>query len=280
MPWYMRIQNISRSAIWVALVVAFAIPLFHPLGMPLNITKATEAAYNFIDSLPADSVVLVSVGFNPAVDAECWPQMVAITRHMMSKHLRIVYYPYMQEGGMYAQRVKDSVSGIYGYEYGKDYVILPFKAGGETAIAGMKDWYTLFSADASGNPIKDMPVFQGFRGPQDLAAIVPVTGSDDPIFYVRYIEPAYHTPIVACGTAPLLPVVGPFVASKQIKSTVIGLSGAAEYEVLAKVPGSATGAMDAQAMGHMLIVLLIALGNIGFFFQKRAQKAAGVTSNG
>lgn len=280
MPWYMRIQSISKTAIWVALVVVFAVPLIHPLGMPLNITSATAAAYNLIDSLPAGSIVLQSIGFNPAVDAECWPQMVAISRHMMSKHLKIIYHPYMQEGGMYAERIKDNVADDYGYEYGKDYAILPFKAGGETAIAGMKDFYTLFNTDVSGNPIKDMPIFQGFRGMQDVAAIVPVTGGDDPVYYVRYIESVYHTPIVACGTAPLLPVIGPFVASKQIKSTVIGLSGAAEYEILAKVPGSATGAMDAQSMGHMLIVLLVALGNIGLFFQKRAQKAAGVTGNG
>jgi hypothetical protein len=65
------------------------------------------------------------------------------------------------------------------------------------------------------------------------------------------------------------------LASGQIKGAVIGLSGAAEYEVLAGVPGKATGAMDAQAMGHLLIVGLVLLGNIGFFFQKRLEAVKG-----
>lgn len=280
MPWYMRVQNLSKATIWIVLVVVFVIPLVHPLGLPLNITSATTAAYQFLDNLPAGSVVFQSIGFNPATDAECWPQMQVIVKHLMSKHIKIIFYPYMQEGGMYAQRVRDSIAPAYGYEYGTDYVTLPFKAGGETAVAGMKDFYTIFTDDNYGAPIKDMPIFQGFQGMQDLAAIVPVTGSDDPVYYVRYIEALYHTTIIACGTAPLLPVINPFIAAKQIKSSVIGLSGAAEYEALAKIPGTATGSMDAQSMGHLLIVLLIILSNVGLFFQRRSQKNAEVAGNG
>lgn len=280
MPWYMRIQNISKTAIWVMLVVVFAIPLIRPMGMPLNITAATTAAYNLIDALPAGSIVFQSIGFNPAVDAETWPQLVAMTRHYMSKGLKVIYFPTMQEGGMYADRIKDTVAPSYGYEYGKDYAVLPFKAGGETAIAALKDFYTLITNDAYGTPVKDLPLFKDFAGMQDVDLLAAVTGGEDPIFFVRYIEPVYHTPIVACGTAPLLPVIGPFVASKQIKATVIGLSGAAEYETLAQVPGTATGAMDAQSMGHLLIVVLIVLGNVGLFFEKRSQKTAEVTTNG
>ena len=279
MAWYMRIQGIGRTAIWMALVVVFVIPLLRPMGLPLNITAATTAAYNLIDSMPAGSIVFQSIGFNPAVDAETWPQLVALSRHYMSKGLRVIYFPAMQEGGMYAERLRD-MAPLYGYEYGSDFAILPFKAGGESTVAALRDFYSIMTADAYGTPLSSLALFGGFSGMQDVDLLVSVTGGEDPVHFVKYIEPAFHTPIIACGTAPILPVIGPYVAAKQIKATVIGLSGAAEYEALANVPGTATGAMDAQAMGHLLIVALIVLSNLGYYFQRRNERLAEVARNG
>ncbi|MGI6632279.1 MAG: hypothetical protein ACOX5M_04440 [Bacillota bacterium] len=273
--WYMRAQNIGKPAIYLVLVAVFVIPLVRPLGLPLNVSDNTRKAYEIIDAIPSGSYVFHTIGFNPAVDAETWPQMAAISRHYMEKGLRVIYFPTFQEGGMYAQRVRDSIAPEYGYEYGIDFAILPFKAGGETAIAGLKDFYSQFAVDAYGTPLKDLPVFSEFGGMADVAAAIPVTGGDDFVQFVKYIESAFKTPIIVCGTAPVLPVAGPYLASGQIKGAVIGLSGAAEYEVLAGVPGKATGAMDAQAMGHLLIVGLVLLGNIGFFFQKRLEAVKG-----
>lgn len=268
-PWYIRAQGISRPAIYLALVTAFVIPLARPLGFPLTVSANTKKAYDMIDAIPARAYVFQSIGFSPAVDAETWPQMAALCKHYMEKGLRVIFFPTFQEGGMYAERVKDSIAPAYGYEYGQDFAILPFKAGGETAIAGLKDFRSQFPADAYGTPLKDLPLFAGFTGMADAAAVIPVTGGDDFVHFVKYIESAFKTPIIVCGTAPVLPLAGPYLASGQIKGAVIGLSGAAEYEVLAKVPGKATGAMDAQSMGHMLIVGLILISNIGYLFQKR-----------
>jgi hypothetical protein len=136
------------------------------------------------------------------------------------------------------------------------------------------------TSDTYGTPLSELPLFANFKGMQDVALLSSVTGGEDPVHFVKYIEPAFHMPLIACGTAPLLPVIGPYVAAKQIQATVIGLSGAAEYEALAKVPGTATGAMDAQAVGHLLIVALILLGNLGYFFQRRNAKVAEVAQNG
>jgi len=275
MPWYMRVQGISRTAIWMALVVGFAVPLIKPLGLPLNVTEATTAAFQLVDSMPAGSIVFQSIGFNPAVDAETWPQLMALSRHYMQKGLRVIFYSTVQEGSMYAERIK-AIAPEYGYEYGYDFAILPFKAGGEATIAALRDFYSVMTTDAYGTPLSELPLFGGFRGMQDVDLLVVVTGGEDPVHYVKYIEPQFHTPIIACGTAPLLPVIGPYVAAKQVKATVIGLSGAAEYEALAKIPGSATGAMDAQAVGHILIVTLVLLSNLGFYFQRRNGRKAGV----
>jgi len=214
--------------------------------------------------------VFHSIGFGAATDAEVWPQMIALSKHYMEKHLRIIYSPVTTEGGMYAQKVLDEIAPLYGYQYGRDVVVLPFKAGGEPAIAGLKDFFSLYTTDIRGTPLKSLPFFEGFRGMQDVAVLVANTTGDDITYFVRHIESAFGTTIISAGAATVLPVIGPYLASGQVKGAVSGLPGAAEYEALAGVPGKATGAMDAQAMGHLFIIGLIFLGNLGSFCQRRA----------
>ena len=83
--WYMRAQNIGKPAIYLVLVAVFVIPLVRPLGLPLNVSDNTRKAYEIIDAIPSGSYVFHTIGFNPAVDAETWPQMAAISRHYMEK---------------------------------------------------------------------------------------------------------------------------------------------------------------------------------------------------
>lgn len=270
--WFQRIQNIGRPTIYALLVLSFMIPLMRPIGFPLNYSAYTNAAFELMNNLPQGSFVLQTVGFNPAVDAEVWPQMLALAKHWMSLGLKIIYYPVFQEGVMYASRIEDGVAPEYGYKYGEDYVILPFKAGGETAIAGLGDFYSFIEKDVYGTPIVQMPLFEDFSGITDLALAVAVTGSEDGYFLVRHINEPFKIPVIVGGTAPVLPAIGPYLSSGQIEGAIIGLSGAAQYEIMAEVPGSATGAMDAQSMGHLLIAGLVVLGNVGFLAERKYRR--------
>ena len=54
-----------------------------------------------------------------------------------------------------------------------------------------------------------------------------------------------------------------------------GVSSAAQYELLCNNPGKGAALMDAQSMGHLLIIVFIVLGNIGYFVMKdKKDKAA------
>ena len=274
-PWYVKFQRIPKPVIYVILVLAFLVPLVRPMGLPLVMSENTEKAYELVDSLPEGSIVFHSIAFNPAVDAENWPQMLALTRHYMNKGLKVIYYPTMQEGGMYAERIRSTYASEHGYVYGEDYAILPFMAGGESAVAGLKDFWSFMPEDVDGTPLEELPLFRDFTDMRDVAAIVPCTGSQDGLFYVSHLHTAYKTPVIIAGTAPVLPFLGPYLASGQVQGAIIGLSGAAEYEILARVPGQATGAMDAQSMGHLLIVGLVIFGNVGFLYGKRVDGRNG-----
>ncbi len=218
-----------------------------------------------------------SIGFDPSGDAEVWPQMQALSRHFMSKGIRIVYFPTSVGGDMYAETIRTQMAPKFGYEYGTDFAILPFKAGGAPAIAALADFYSLHTVDKDGTPLKELPIFDGFDGMQDVSLITTSSTGDDALFLAMHLEPKFHMPIVVGGAATVMPVVGPYLASGQLKGMISGLSGAAEYEVLSEMPGQAVGAMDAQSAGHLFIVGLVVLGNAGFLVQSMtARKKEGV----
>ena len=188
-PWYLKVQTIPKPVIYVVLVIALLIPLFRPLKLPLALSPNTRKAFALIDSLPEGSYVFHSIAMLPATDAELWPQMVALSRHYMAKGLKVIYWSYTQEGFMYADKIRTEVAPEYDGEYGKDFVIMPFKAGQESAVMGLKDFYGLFTADAYGTSLNDLDLLKSFKGMADLSLIVINTGSDDLTYFVSKYAP-------------------------------------------------------------------------------------------
>lgn len=267
--WATTVQRIDKRVLYAVTFVIILLPLIRPLGLPLNITPNTRRAFEIIDSLPEGSLVFHSIGFNPSGEAEVWPQMQALSRHFMSRGIKIVYFPTSVGGDMYGEAIRLQLAPEFGYEYGIDFAILPFKAGGATAIAAMADFYSLYTIDIDGTPISKLPILDGFRGMQDVSLITTSSTGDDALFLAMHLEPKFHMPIVVGGAATIMPVVGPYLASGQLRGIISGLSGAAEYEVLSEMPGQAVAAMDAQAVGHLYIVALVVLGNVGFYAESR-----------
>ncbi|MBN1593110.1 MAG: hypothetical protein JW941_07695, partial [Candidatus Coatesbacteria bacterium] len=64
----------------------------------------------------------------------------------------------------------------------------------------------------------------------------------------------------------------------QLQGMLGGLSGAAEYEDLINRPAAAKSGMDAQSIVHILMILLIILGNIAYFGTRRKPAMRGAQS--
>ena len=76
-------------------------------------------------------------------------------------------------------------------------------------------------------------------------------------------------------TAVMAPKYYPFLQTGQVSGMMSGMKGAAEYEKLvlehgyATELGTAETGMNSQSMIHILIIVFILLGNIGYFFSRR-----------
>jgi len=62
------------------------------------------------------------------------------------------------------------------------------------------------------------------------------------------------------------------IQSRQVLAGVLGMKGAAEYEVLIGHPGTATAGMDAQSFSHALIIVFIIVGNLGYIFTRKEEE--------
>jgi len=280
MEWVGSIAHIDRRVMYTLLIVMLLIPLINPIGLPLSISSDVRSAYETIEALQKGAVVILSTDYSAGASPELWPQTVAYTKHLMKKGARIIALSWWAEGVMYAEKVMKENAPKYGYQYGVDYVILPYKAGQETAVAALgRDLKGLYSEDFYGTPISRIPLLTQLSGIKDVSLIVSFATGDDLENYVKQIQKPYGIPMVAGVTAVKYAQCVPYVQSKQLRGLLGGLRGAAEYEKLIGEPGRGLVGMDAQSMAHLYVIILIILGNIGYFTSRKRELAKGAGSD-
>jgi len=268
------LQKIDIRVWYVLLVLSLFIPLLKPLGLPLSISKDVKTVYDTIEALKPGSYVIVSPSYSPGTDAEMWPQHAAIVEHLMRKKAKIIQVSLDLSSVMYAERAWKTYGPKFDQKYGEDHIIMPYKAGLDVVIAAMgRDLKALYAEDYYGTSTKNIPLMQGISGIKDVALVIDFMPGNTLVDYLRQIESVYHIPVTGGVTGVCIPTMMPYVQSGQCRGLLGGMRGGAEYELLINSPGAAIGGMDAQSLSHVLVIVAIALGNIGYLASR--QKGGG-----
>jgi hypothetical protein len=257
-----RLQNLDKRFIYTMVFIVLMVPMFKPIGLPLKVSRETQAAYDTIDSLPAGAVVLFMCGVSPTGEAENEPQTVALLRHLINRKIKVVMAPSVEEAPRYVQRFAELLRK-YGYKEGTDFITLPFTAGKEMAYAAMgTDFRSLYQR------VPSTPLLESIKDIKSFAAMIECINGENWRWMLAHIEARHKIKCIAMITAINLSACQPYFSSRQLAGVVSGLNGAAEYEMLAKVPGKGLGGMDAQSLGHLWIIALVVLGNVGYAMTK------------
>ena len=88
-------------------------------------------------------------------------------------------------------------------------------------------------------------------------------------YWIAYVYGSYRTPLIYCPTAVMAPEGYNPLDAGQIKGMLTGMKGAAEYESLLGRQDFATRAAGALSTSHLLIIVLIIAGNIGYISSRR-----------
>ena len=261
-------------AVVIPIVTGYALPQGRP-------APPTAAVFHYIEALEPGDAVMVSFDYSPSSMPELHPQAYAVVQHMMQRRLRVISVSLNPQGTALGREVMATVGGQLGLRDGVDYVHLGFKPGGSQVILGIGESIRQFFPTTPDGRVTDtLPVMEGVDNYDDIALLVDFAAGNLPFSWIAYAGERYDQEIAAGITAVMAPDLYPYLQSRQLVGLINGLSGAAEYELLLDLdPAVAPGmlGMSAQSIAHLLIILLVILGNIAYFASGQHRRRRGAS---
>jgi len=278
---FQLLTKIPRQIIFLVVAIAIAIPMIVPIGMPVNVMPKSEKLFKAIDELgPQSKPVLVSVHFDPQSMPELYPMLLAIMRHCFARDVKVILMNLWPQGPGLAEMAVSIVPAEFNKEYSKDYAFLGYKFGVSAVLLGMGESIRgVFPTDYYGTPLDSIEMLSHINNYEDLSLVVTLsTGDPGWRQWLLYAQSRYGAKLGVGVTAVSAADVYPYVETGQVIGLLAGMKGASEYEVMVQRSGYsderriAVQGMDAQSLGHLLIMILIVLGNIGYFFSRRRSR--------
>lgn len=276
------LANIDRRIIFVVIAVAVVVPLLLPLGMRVKVTPQARTIYDEVENLPAGSNVLVSFDYDPAAMPEVHPMALAFLRHCFAKKHKVIIMALWPQGAQMAVRAIGEIGGEFDLEYGRDYVNLGYKPGGDIVIKSLgASFPEVFPRDMAGEPTAGLPIMAKVRNLKDIDLVMDLSAGDPGIpAWVRVANALYQRKVAGGCTAVSAPQFFPYLQTGQLIGLLGGLKGAAEYEAVTAYAGKATRRMDSQSVAHVVIIAFILFANISYFIlrKQRAEGSGGPTA--
>jgi hypothetical protein len=260
----------ARHWTFLGLAVVVVSAMLPNIKMDTQPTAETRKMFDYLDSLPEGSVLLISFDHEASSVPEIKPLATALLRHAFSRNHRLIGIALLAEGTGIGYGLMNSIAAEYGKEYGRDYVYLGFRPQWVAAILSMGESLPqTFPEDYAGNPYDELPMLQGIRNYDDMAGVISVADGSMVTHWVEYGNARYGVRVSAFVAAAMVTTYDPYMASNQMYAMVSGLRGAAEYEQLLGVGGSGARGMPAQTSMHLYVILVILVGNVAHFWNRR-----------
>ena len=299
-----KIQNIDRRYIYIVVALSIIIPLLIPFNSPTYVTKPTEDIYKKIDSFAGDETkaILMSFTHDASTMPELFPMEVSVLRHCFERNIKVFTIcwlpaaaPLVDYALNTAREDFDVQSGVDYCNFGyKPYVLrLPIMLGMGDDIAKAVE------TDSQGRKVENLEIMKNIKNYDDMNLVVDFAASGSALQWITYARARFGANIAAGVTAVMVADNYPYLQTGQLMGMFRGLKGAAEYEKLVDVfaandrPFSKeiiketsvpiTGdtvpykykkariGMNAQSVAHIMMIVFILLGNIGYFITRKKE---------
>lgn len=303
------IQKIDRRYIFIVLAIAVILPLVFPLGLPTYTTPPVLSLYKHIDEAAGtdNKAVFMDFAQSPSTLPELYPMDLAILRHCFLRDIKVFTISYYPQGAAIMQMAISEVKEDFpNVKQNIDYCNFGFRnfALRVPITLGMGDNIAeAVETNAAGRRLENLPIMEKIKNYDNIQVCIEISGAAPGILYINYARARYGVDVAIGVTAVSAADNYPYLQTGQLVGLLGGLKGAAEYEELVEtfadndIPYSNKKAqnlswrsqqyelsevpykfkqarigMDAQAVAHVLIIIFIIIGNIGYFIEKRQQK--------
>lgn len=267
------LATIDRRIIYSVLALVVILPLVLKPKIAVRISDPVRDAYNAIEKLPAGSVVMISIDFDPSSAPEVQPMLIALLRHCFKKDLKVILTGQLALGLPLGEIALNQVAPEYQKVYGTDYVNIGYRPGYTAMMVGIgREIRDFFKTDYRDVPLDSFEFMRRVHNYRDIALLVSLAHGAVADAWIQYAGARFKQKIVVGCTGVNAPGMFQYYRAHQIEGIIGGLQGASEYETLVEKPGSATLGMPAQSAAHGLLILLLIFGNIAFLFSRKKTK--------
>ena len=270
MTFYERLMNLDRRWVYLVVGIAVIIPALYPFVVPVYVTPETKAIYDFVESLKPGDVLFLAIDYDPQAMAENHPMAKAIMRQCFSKNIKLIISALSQNGPGMAEQLISEQAKEFNKKSGIDYCYLGYKPYPGIVILAMGQNFRIpFPTDYYGVPLDSLPMMRDVRNYDNVKAVIDITSSSAAESWIVYANGRYNVKVALGVTGVMTANYYPYYQAGQIFGLMGGLKGASEYEKLSKQGGRATQMMSIQTTAHIVIILFIVMGNIGYFMSRK-----------
>lgn len=280
------LRNLDRRLIFLIMGLAVAIPILLRFQPPSEVTMMDQNVFNAVEDLPDGSRVLLSFDFDPGSQGELLPMAMSFTRHLAEKKHKIYFMCLWPLGEPFIEDAMKLLQEEYPHlKYGTDYMSFGYKPGGEAVIKNIVvDWKNLFITDSRKQDLDEVPMTAKLKSAKSMDLLISISAGDPGTKqWIQYAATPANLPMVAGCTGVQAPLFYPYIPD-PLGGLLAAIKGAAGYEKIMaeaypaldtpefiKARFSSTAAqqrMGPQFVAHLLMVVLILLGNIVFFIDR------------
>lgn len=309
---FQKMQSVDRRYIFIVVALSIIIPLLIPFNSKTYVTEPTESIYRKIDSFANDKskAVLLSFTHNASTMPELFPMEVAVLRHCFERNIKVFTICWFPDGAPLVDYAINTAKEDYNVQSGIDYCNFGYKpyALRIPIMLGMgENIAESVETDSQGRKLDNLPIMDNIKNYDDMNLVIDFAGSSSAIQWVTYARAKFGANVAAGITAVMVADNYPYLQTGQLIGMFRGLKGAAEYEKLVDVFASyespdypngrpfskeiiketwvpitddkipykykkARIGMNAQSVAHIMIIVFIILGNIGYFLTRKKKK--------
>lgn len=278
-----RLMTIDRRFIYLLMAIAVAGPILFPVRMPIVVSKEVESFHQEIEALNPGDQVILTFDYEPDVMAELNPMAEAVLDRLFTRGVEVISLTLYPGGVGIAQRTIEEAASRHNKVNGEDYVFLGYNPDWSGTMLRLGESIkATYPVDQFGRDTRELPILEDCDSYADVELLISICGSALTEYWAAFAKGRYGQRMVSGNTAVQAVLVYPFYQSGQISGFLGGLKGAAEYETLIDRPSFGVRGMGSQSAGHLLIVLCVIMGNVGYLAARRRneRQAAGEAGGG
>lgn len=307
--FFEKMQSLDRRWIYLVVALSIILPLVIPFNARTYVTEPTANVYKKIDSFAGreDRAILMCVSHDASTMAELFPMEVSILRHCFERKVKVFTICFMPAAKPLMDYAINTAKEDYDVQSGTDYLSFGYKPYGLflPILLGMGDDIAkAVETDDQGRKIENLPIMQNITNYNEMNLVIDFAASAAVFSWITYARARFGVNVAAGITAVMAADNYPYLQSGQLIGMLSGLKGAAEYEKLLDVFAThkdengnpapreyskeivkeswvklsdienrtyktARIGMNAQTVAHIMIIVFIILGNIGYFLSKK-----------